>query len=528
MRKISALCIAIISGFIFSSCDRTDFFEFAKNGWRTATPVFTPKPGAYLTADGFTGQVEISCDTEGAVIVYTADTSGAEPDDPEYDIETGTLITGTLYTEGAPVSVAVPGTTIIRAMAFTADKGESKIAHGEYVVDQPVGSPYFDPAAGAYSEPIDVEIICDTPGVSIRYTTGEFDSPTETTGIIYTGNPVRISQPTYLRAIAYKDGMMSASTEAYYDVVTTLDTVETPTFTVPAGTYTNSISVEINCATSGSDIYYSFDNVTYDLYSGALTITATTSVYAYAVVTGMNDSATASASYVIDIPVGTVETPTFTVPAGTYASSFAVEINCATSGADIYYSYDNVTYDPYSGPLTISATTTLYAYAAASGMNDSATASASYIIDIPLGTVETPYFSVTGGTHYDPFTVEIFCDTPGAEIYYSYDDVTYELYSIPLNIAGATSLYAYAIASGMDDSSIASTVYSYNTRTVAFDSGGQLNTGETGTLTVMLVLSATSTSTVTVPFTIGGTAAQGSDFTISPSSEVAIPAGNGS
>ncbi len=297
MNKLWALCIVVIFVFIISGCDRADLLEFARSGGRAATPVFTPAPGSYLTADGFAGQVEISCATGGAVIVYTVDDTGATPPDPEYDIDTATVIAGTLYAEGAPVSVAVPGTTIIRARAYVAGRAWSAIAHGEYVVDQAVDAPYFSLAAGVYYDPIDVEIFCDTPGVSIRYTTGEFDYPTETTGMSYTGNPVRITQPTYLRAMAYRAGMVPVTSEIYFDVVTVTPTVEMPYFTPDGGTHYDPFDVEIYCDTLGAEIYYSYDDVTYAQYSSALTIAGATSLYAYATAPGMNNSLTASTEY---------------------------------------------------------------------------------------------------------------------------------------------------------------------------------------------------------------------------------------
>ncbi|MBR6489331.1 MAG: chitobiase/beta-hexosaminidase C-terminal domain-containing protein, partial [Muribaculaceae bacterium] len=75
-----------------------------------------------------------------------------------------------------------------------------------------------------------------------------------------------------------------------------------------------------------------------------------------------------------------VETPTFSVPAGSYDEAQIVEISCATTGATIYFSTDNETFKNYNEAITISETTTLHAYASKEGMDNSQTASATYII----------------------------------------------------------------------------------------------------------------------------------------------------
>ena len=75
-----------------------------------------------------------------------------------------------------------------------------------------------------------------------------------------------------------------------------------PTFTVNPGTYTVSKSVEINCATSGSTIYYTTDGTTPDntstVYSGAITVDETMALKAIAYV-GDQTSYVATANYYI-------------------------------------------------------------------------------------------------------------------------------------------------------------------------------------------------------------------------------------
>ncbi len=69
-------------------------------------------------------------------------------------------------------------------------------------------TPMFDPAGGAYINPINVSITSDTPSASIYYTTNG-DIPTDSS-TLYTA-PIAISSNTTLKAIAYKDGYLPSS-----------------------------------------------------------------------------------------------------------------------------------------------------------------------------------------------------------------------------------------------------------------------------------------------------------------------------
>ena len=95
-------------------------------------------------------------------------------------------------------------------------------------------------------------------------------------------------------------------------------------------------------------------------------------------------------------------TPAFSPAAGTYTGSVTVTISDATSGATIRYTTDGstpTTSSPiYTGPITLTQTTTIRAMATASGMTDSNVASATYTIQAQQQ-VATPAFSPAAGTY---------------------------------------------------------------------------------------------------------------------------------
>ena len=83
----------------------------------------------------------------------------------------------------------------------------------------------------------------------------------------------------------------------------------------------------------------------------------------------------------------TVATPTFSPAAGTYTEVQNVTISTTTEDATIYYTVDGS--DPttssteYSSAITVSETSTIKAMAVKNGMNNSAVATATYIINLP-------------------------------------------------------------------------------------------------------------------------------------------------
>lgn len=105
--------------------------------------------------------------------------------------------------------------------------------------------------------------------------------------------------------------------------------------------------------------------------------------------------------------IAQVAAPSFNPPAGTYSSAQTVTISTTTPNASIQYTTDGstptpTTGTPYTGPVTISATTTLKAIAFASGLADSAVTSGTYTISTSSGgtawEAESLAFTASGAT----------------------------------------------------------------------------------------------------------------------------------
>ena len=185
-----------------------------------------------------------------------------------------------------------------------------------------------------------------------------------------------------------------------------------------------------------------------------------------------------------------VETPVIAPADGSEFSSAPQEvtITCGTAGATIYYSTDGGnTYNVYNGPFNVSGNTTVTAYATATDMTDSQTASATYTFK-PEAPVITP---ATGDLVYGQ-EVTITCPTSGAPIYYSTDGGnTYNEYTGAFTMNGDGTVMAYAAVSGWDNSQTVSATYTlvYPTLTVnpaqvmIEDATGDARTSETITVT---------------------------------------------
>jgi hypothetical protein len=157
------------------------------------------------------------------------------------------------------------------------------------------------------------------------------------TGAIYT-NSYQANIPSIVLGnsafIGFGGGTGSAVEDVYLDSwtyatgTTSTPTAAAPTFSVAAGTYTSPQTVSLSAPTSGSTIYYTTDGATPTTsspkYTGAIVVAETETIEAIAVAPGYTNSATAKASYVINLPPG--GTTYIDYPKGGFAAS-AFDLN---------------------------------------------------------------------------------------------------------------------------------------------------------------------------------------------------------
>jgi hypothetical protein len=458
---------------------------------KVATPVFSPQSGTY------TGYINVTiyCATIGATIRYSI-------------INTATVsvssTNSTVYTK--PITVKANMT--IAAWAYKDGMNASERAIATYKIIIPpsasrVATPTFSPQGGVYTGALRVSILCATPDATIRYTTGGSE-PTSTSAV-YTG-PISVTGSMTLKARAFKAGMVDSQVAtASYTILTpspnATERVAKPVFSPSSGTFKDNVTVTITCATPGATIYVSSGSTIADststsnsasstalvVYTGPITLTNNYTLVARATKTGMANSETATASYTVIISPGVrVATPVFNPPSGTYNGAQKVTITCATSGATIYYSMGNTLTTStsssaiikYTGPIAVTANTTITAKAYKDGMTESATATARYMIVTSsptptptptpsptptLSRVAKPAFSLPSGNYTGTQTLTISCATSGATIYYSLNPTSssavLQVYTGPITISSSTTIMAIAKKSGMTDSETATARY---------------------------------------------------------------------
>jgi nucleoid-associated protein YgaU len=162
----------------------------------------------------------------------------------------------------------------------------------------------------------------------------------------------------------------------------------------------------------------------------------------------------------------TAAAPTFSPAAGAYPVAQSVTIATTTEGAEIRYTKDGT--DPsatngavYTGPVSVSSTTTLKAVAMKKALGDSAVVGATYTI---TGTVAGVTFSPPPGTFGGSVEIALTSATSGAEIRYTTDGsdptaATGSVYAAPFRLERSATVKAAAFKKDWASSAVASAAY---------------------------------------------------------------------
>ncbi|MGA8312537.1 MAG: chitobiase/beta-hexosaminidase C-terminal domain-containing protein [Terriglobales bacterium] len=160
--------------------------------------------------------------------------------------------------------------------------------------------------------------------------------------------------------------------------------------------------------------------------------------------------------------------PTFSPAQGTYSTTQNVSLLDATPGATIYYTLNGTAPTTasavYKSPIQVTATTTIKAMAAASGLVNSSVTTSLYTI--PQG-LATPTLNPSPGIYSTAQSVTLQDATPGATIYYTLNGTTpttsSAVYSSPIPVTATTTISAMAAAPGFANSAVATGSYSIGT-----------------------------------------------------------------
>ena len=409
---------------------------------QVAAPTLSVASGSYGPAQ----IVSIQTTTPGATIFYTLD--GKAP-----------TIASTIYS--GPISVTASQT--IKAFAVKAIYQDSPVVVGDYVINGPVAKPTASPNGGNFYTAQSVTLESSTPDAKIYFTT---DGSIPSAGSdLYTG-PIFVGVSQTLKAIAVKPAFINS--EVLSIDFNIYGTAQNPTFSVAPGSYGSPQMVGLSSATPGATIYYTVDGSTptnsSTVYSSPISVSSlssVTTIKAFAVKTNWADSAIVTGNYTIN---GAVDTPRFSLPSGGYGPTQTLTITSSTPGATIYYTLDGVAPTTssarYSGPITVSTSTTIKALASKQYYADSQIGSASYSIN---GATEPPTSSLTDGTYYGTQAIMLMTPTTGGSIYYTLDgsnpSTNSNYFWSPIILTGPATIKAITAKDGFSDSTVSTFTY---------------------------------------------------------------------
>lgn len=160
------------------------------------------------------------------------------------------------------VSSKTPDTAIIRLVDMdgdTLESGDIKATRIFTVDLKDVATPSFEPAAGSYTDSVEVSIACATEGASLFYALGDAEYESYTKAILLKENAT-------VRAMAVKAGMDTSYAEAEYTIRTAWIPSEDTVLFEPFDAFTAGNADDETNPADGNDIADSLD--TYTLMPG--------------------------------------------------------------------------------------------------------------------------------------------------------------------------------------------------------------------------------------------------------------------
>ncbi|MBR3573307.1 MAG: chitobiase/beta-hexosaminidase C-terminal domain-containing protein [Bacteroidales bacterium] len=317
---------------------------------QVAAPTFSPAAGTYTSDQDL--YVTINSATAGATIYYTTD---------------GTTPTETSTVYSTPVDITE--TTTIKAIATAENMLPSEVAEATYTINPVYNVLFEDILHGQVTadtlKGVEGDAITLTATPEEGYHFGLWDV------VDASNNPVAVTDNTF--NMPASDVTVNAI--FWIDTLNITATVNPTDAGMVEGTGAFEYGSDATLVATPAEGFL-FSNWT---LNGE--VVSTNAIYD---IIGIE----ADAAYVANfVAMGQVAAPTFSPAAGTYTSDqdLHVTINCATTGATIYYTTDGTTPSEtstvYNTPVEITETTTIKAIATAGNMLPSEVAEATYTVN---------------------------------------------------------------------------------------------------------------------------------------------------
>ncbi len=363
--------------------------------WSTEAGEWIEYTVAVANADIY--NLEIAVASSGAGGIFHVELDGVDKTGPLSVPNTGGSNSWQIISK--PGITLSPGTHIMR-LVMDSNGANNQVGDFDYfrLTDSlTTSSPVFNPTEPTFTGSVNVSLSSATSGAEIRYTID--GSPPTATSTLYTG-PITVSSSTTIKAIA----RLSGKTDSFVVTASYTKSTPQPVFSLNV----SSTSVNVGGALSVSwtapagqtfakdwiSLYRVGDpNTAYKQWvytngatSGTFNTTAplTSGTYEFRYLRNDGYTDVVRSAQVTVTTLNLVATPSFSPAGGSYTSAQNVSLSSATSGAEIRYTIDGspptATSTLYTGPITVSSSTTIKAIARQSGLTDSAVATATYII----------------------------------------------------------------------------------------------------------------------------------------------------
>lgn len=393
-----------------------------------------------------------------------------------------------------PITISGPATTVLTYTSLDVANHQEATNIATYVFDTaaPTTSATINATAvnGVYysaQSALTVTLSSNTPSATIYYTTSG-TAPTAVVTNKYT-SPFTIPVTSALTTVNVQFFAV--------DAVGNKEVLQSQKYTIVAinstaspagGSYRSAQVVTLASNDSSAAIFYTTDGsdptTASTQYNSALhiNIAASTTLKFRARDANLNLEQTKTQIYTID---SVAPTTTASPTGASFATPQTVTLTPDDLNSTIYYTTTGIapttTSTKYTGPITISKTTTLMFFAIDPAGNSEVKRTEIYTIDA-VAPVTTA--SIQGGTYASIQSVALTSDDPAAIIYYTTDGLTPTTlstrYSVPIFISSSTKLQYFAVDAAGNKESIKEQDYNIVTlTTTASPKGGIFTTLQT-------------------------------------------------